>query len=133
MPLWWPNGYRRTKNSDVFMVDGYSVAVGKAHMVDRSLSEMKEKSGIPYRELEFSIAIDPNGWDAVLLDSGFYEIDPDDVTKRRKIVLWDGTEPTQPVPLDGNGFRLLNPSPANYVVRIHEGYAPVVYGSLPLA
>lgn len=133
MPAWWPGGFRRTMNSDIITIDGRSCAVKTVRMIDRTLSEVKEKSGISYREIELTLAIDPATWDLVLFDSGFAEINAADPTGDRiKITIGGGTEPTQPVPLNGSGYKLSNPSPTNFFVRTHVVYAPVAYSGLPL-
>lgn len=132
MPLWFPLGYKDAVNSDQFSIDGRTVAVGKAKMNSVSLSAFQNKSGIPYRKLTMSISLSETGWDAYLLDSGFYQIDSTNVARRVKIWADDGNEPTQPWPLDGSGYKLANPSPANVVYRQHRPYKTAVFGSLPL-
>lgn len=132
MPAWFPDGYKDRVNSDAFTIDGRNVSINNAKMMALELSEWKDRNGSLYRELSLEISIDPKGWDVRLLDSGFAEIDSSAPTKRIKISLADGTEPSQPVPLNGSGYRLANPSTTNFFIRTHPAYLQAVFGSLPL-
>lgn len=131
-PAWYPNGYRDAVNSDVFTIDGLSVAIGKAKMMSLGLSKWNERNGVPYRVLSFVICVAELGWDVRLLDAGYYELDPSNTANHGLIVDDRGNQVSQPWPLNGAGRKLANPSPANWVFRTHEAYQQQPFAALPL-
>ena len=131
MPTWWPNGYKRTINSDPFTIDGLAVNIGKCRMVDRSLSGFKTQSGIPYRELKFTLAVKGDGWNPTVLNSGFWERNPAVPTEVIEVLI-KGQPPNQPWPLDASGFHIENPTPSSILVSTHEIFVPIAYSTLPL-
>jgi hypothetical protein len=70
-----------------------------------------------------------NGWKLSLLDAGYRRKDG---TQRKIITNSDGTLPTMPVPLDGSGAVLSNPTPATAVYREFTVYETKAFSSLPL-
>lgn len=132
VPLWLKS-YRDAVNADDYVLDGLAIAAGESKLMDMRLGKWQELNGIRFRTLSLSIALDEAGWDAVLLDQGIYEIDPADASKRRRITDDEGEPVDSPVPLDGAGHKLANPSPANAVFRTHPKYKFLPFAALPLA
>lgn len=131
-PTWYPMGYKDAVNDDVFTIDGLSVLIGKAKIESLSLSAWKKRSGVDYRTLGLTIAVDALGWDVHVLDAGYMEKDAATPSKKGAIQDDKGFQSSTPWPLDGAGRKLADPSPANFVYRTHEAYQRKPFSALPL-
>ena len=126
-------------NSDTFIVDGLSVAPGKAKCKRISVSEMQTRNGIQFREVTIVLHFAADGWTRKVLDAGLrykYFSTPDATYKRAPIVDKDEqgvqTYVTAPVPLDGNGVKLDDPSPSSCVYRSYDLDEALPFAVLPL-
>lgn len=117
----WVLLYRNTVNSDPITLDGIPVAVGKAKLAAISIGEWQYRNDTAFRVLTMTIQVKDQGWSKRLLDSGMRERDAFDSTRRAPI-MDRGKKVSHPVPLDGTGYRLANPSPTNSVFRTHDIY-----------
>lgn len=129
----WILTYQDAVNSDTFTVDGVSVAVGKAKMQSVTVSEVQSRNGTSFRTVVFSIHLEKNGWLLEPLDAGFRELTyaGDGLQNIRNP--GDDELPAAPVPLDGAGRALTNPSPANAVYGSFTVYETKAFSSLPLS
>ena len=109
---YWVITYNNAVNSAGCTIDGLPVAAGLARCSRIDIGAKQYRGNTVFRSLAYEIHIHRDGWELEPLDAGFNYKDSDD--KKQKIKLdGDQTEPTQPVPLDGNGGVLANPSPDN--------------------
>lgn len=138
----WILTYADARNNASFEVDGVTIPEGRAKMQAVRVSKQQERNNIPYRvvTLTMHLAKPRTGktagkeWYLWLLDQGFRELDPDDDTKRRNIRNDSDDElPTGPVPLDGNGHVLENPTIDNAVYNDYDVYDPKDFSVLPLS
>ena len=136
-------------NSDSYTIDGITVTAGWAKISAIHLSESQERNGIAYRVVTVTIhyraenedigsgsygsgsgsdEIEP--WHLNILDAGFRELDEDGSTgsasggKTNLVNITDKNddEVTAPVPLDGAGMALDNPTPENSVFLQFQVY-----------
>lgn len=122
-------------NSDEFVIDGLTCEVGKAKLKRADISEWQYRNGIAYRELTLVIHFAKDGWTRKVLDAGFRRKYND--TERELITLTaeDGTPqyPPGPVPLDGSGVELTDPTPSTCVYNSHDLDESIAFSSLPLS
>lgn len=116
-------------NSALFLLDGFSIPVGKAKLAAPRLGPWQSRNNTRYREMTMVIKLNKDGWAAQPLDAGFrYKSGTD----RKIITNTDGTLPTSPVCLDGSGAVLANPSPVNAVFGSFNLYPAYDFNLLPL-
>lgn len=138
----WMFAFQDAVNSDSFTVDGIGVGSGWAKISAIHLSEIQERNEVEYRVLTLTIHYRGEGdtgtgsygsgsgsdsimpWDLSILDAGFREIDDQgsgsgDV---RNIKNANGEDVSAPVPLDGDGHKLDNPTMDNAVFLQFEIY-----------
>ena len=107
-----------------------SIVAGAAKIMSVGVGKWEKRGIFWYRTVSLSIAVDGNGWAKSVLDAGFREILG---TSRVNIKNdGDGEDITAPVPLDGSGAKLANPSPSNSVFRTHNIYPAKDFSVLPL-
>lgn len=131
----WIMEYSNAVNSDAFTLDGFSVAIGQAKMQTPKVSKPMSRNGTTYREVQITIHYREEGWLSDLTDVGFRERDEYGVLRNIKVENSDGEleDVTAPVPLDGSGHALDDPSPLNNVTLPFRGYRRLPYSVLPLA
>lgn len=123
----WVLDYQDAVNSDTFTVRGITYAIGTGKVQSVSISDAQKRNGHDFYTLEVLIHLQKNGWILKNLDAGFREIAYGG--GRKNILNSDDNERvTAPVPLDGNGQPLDDPSPTNNVLR-----SDVVYDTLPFS
>jgi hypothetical protein len=104
----WPERYRDTINDDTCL--GYPPLWVKCNKItaerkwSASLKIPKINNGYFY-DVGFEVAINPDTWVKMVLDQGYRELDSSG--NKTIITLSDGTAVTTPVPLDGNGKKIL--------------------------
>lgn len=142
----WIFAYQDAVNSDAYTVDGKLIAAGEAKISAIHLSEPQERNDIEYRVLTITTHYRGEGddagssgygsgsgadeiepWDLSILDAGMRELSSDSAgADLRNItntgVGGDGEPVTAPVPLDGDGQKLDDPTPANAVFIQFEVY-----------
>lgn len=122
--------YQDATNSSAFVVDGVSVAAGKAKMNRISVSAKQERNGYQFRTLTFEIHLQRDGWALSMLDYGYRSKSG---SNRNLITNTDGTQPPKPVLLDGAGAVLSNPSSSNAVYLSYNVYYQADFNLLPLS
>ncbi len=126
----WILDYQDAVNSDAFTVDGVSIGIGKAKMQNVTVSPRQRRNGTIFRTVTFTIHLQRDGWLLDILDAGFRE----KVSGGRRNIKnnGDGEAPTAPVPLDGNGQPIDDPTPTNCVFLQFAVYKTRPFSSLPL-
>lgn len=139
----WMFAYQDAVNEDEYTIDGITIVAGWAKLSAIHLSKTQERNGIQYRVVTATInyraenedlgssdygsgsgddAIDP--WHLSLLDAGFREIaggsasgSPGSAGGSLLVNIKDseGVDVTAPVPLDGAGFAIDEPTPQNAI------------------
>jgi len=130
VPTWIMN-YANAVNSDAFTLDGFNVGIGQAKMQRPRVSRQQWRNNIAFREVVFTINYREEGWLSNLLDAGFRERDYTGALINI-VNPGDGEEPSGPVPLDGAGSALDNPSPTNNVNLTFRAYRRLPFATLPL-
>ena len=116
-------------NSALFLLDGFSIPVGKAKLSAPRLGPWQVRNNTRYREMTMVMKLNKDGWAAQPLDAEFrYKSGTD----RKIITNTDGTLPTSPVCLNGAGAVLANPSPTNAVFGSFNLYPSYDFNLLPL-
>ena len=127
----WILTYQDAVNSDVFSIDGISIGIGLAKVQRVSVGEAQSRNGTSFRTVSFTIHLEKSGWLLEPLDAGFREIGYGG--ERVNIVNeGDGLQPSAPVPLDGAGVHIADPTLANCVFLSFVVYETKVFSALPL-
>ncbi len=123
----WVLDYQDAVNSDSFVVYGVTYAAGVGKVQSVSMSNLQKRNGIDFYSLEILIHLQRNGWKLKTLDAGFRELGYGGELIN---ILNDGDDErvSAPVPLDGSGGALSNPSPTNNVLR-----EDIVYDTQPFS
>lgn len=113
--------YVNTTNSDVFL--GYPA--GTVLCAGVGFTGPNFQDDVTYYKITYEFLIDPNGFEAEILDVGTMEFDSGTPIKLQNIKV-KGESVSSPVPLNGNGRAL----PANGipVKRTHKIYASLPFG-----
>ena len=112
----WVLTYQDAVNSDTFTVRGITYAVGVGKVQSVSISDAQVRNGYPFYTLEVLIHLQKNGWILQPLDVGFRELDYAGTSLINILNPGDNERPSAPVPLDGAGRALDNPSTTNNVL-----------------
>jgi hypothetical protein len=120
----WILSYHNTVNSDSFTIDGVSVAAGKAKIQAVSCGERQSRAGVSFRVVSFSMTFRYEGWKLEPLDAGMRKISG---STRVAIANADA-----PVPLDGTGQPIPEPTYLNAVYGTFSVYRTTTFASLPL-
>lgn len=133
----WILTYQDAVNSDTFTVDGVSVGVGVAKMQRVSVGPTERRNAITFRPVTFQIHLERDGWLLEPLDAGFRELQAGSGSGAGSLVNivnpGDGLQPSAPVPLDGAGVSLTDPSTTNNVFLSFSVYQTLAFSSLPLS
>jgi hypothetical protein len=129
----WILDYQDAVNSDSFTVDGVTVAAGCAKMQVVTVGERNRRNGTVFRTVSFTIHLQREGWLLRPLDAGFREIGGASEGLINIKNPGDDELPGAPVPLDGSGAALTNPSFSTCVFLPFEVYATRAFSSLPLS
>ena len=130
VPIWILN-YRNAINSSGFLLDNVSIPARAAKIRQISIGHWQLRNKIWFKQLKLVLKLQDD-WSKWVLDEGLYQIDPDDSTKRVPCVDSKNQKVRVPVPLDGSGVQLSNPSPSTAVFREHKIYPELSFSSLPL-
>jgi len=122
---------QNTVNESAITIGGLTIDAQLAKMTRVEISSFKQRGDYRYYEVSFEIHIKKEGWRPTILDAGLREIDPNDETKRIHIKDDEEVEITSPVPLDGEGKRLVNPSPSTARFKTFQIYAEADLTVLP--
>lgn len=126
----WILDYQDAVNSDAFTVDGLAVAIGRAKMQSVTVSPKQRRNGTTFRVVTFTIHLQRDGWSLDILDAGFRRV----ISGGRENIrnAGDNELPTAPVPLNGAGQPIANPTVTNCVFRSFSVYKTRAFSSLPL-
>jgi hypothetical protein len=127
----WILTYQDAVNSDVFTVDGVSIGAGLAKIQSVSVGEVQSRNATSFRTVSFTIHLQKDGWLLEPLDAGFREIDYASGSLVNILNPGDSEQPSAPVPLDGSGAALDNPSTTNNVFLSFTVYETKVFSALP--
>ena len=131
VPAWFLN-IQDVLNSDPVTIDGLSVPAERAKIQKVSAGKQQFRNKTGSRVVTATIHIQRRTWQAELQDVGFMEIKPDpDSTERRHIMDDDGNPVSSPVPLDGSGKKLVNPTFSNVIINTHPIYSLFDFSELP--
>ena len=126
----WILSYQDTVNSDVFTVKGVSYAVGTSKLQRVSIGETQTRNGVPFVTVSGEIHCQRDGWILRPLDAGFREKSGAGMINILNSV--DFERPSAPVPLNGSGVSLSNPTSATAVYGAFTIYNTAVFSALPL-
>lgn len=132
----WILDFRNTRNASAITVDGLTMDAGMARFILPSdwKSDRKNRNDIWYYVFTFELMIDErdqhNGYP---LNAGFQELTFDDDFNYIPIAITrpDGSEPSEPVPLDEDGYVLKDPTPETVLYRETQKYGDADYSVLP--
>lgn len=125
----WILDYQDAVNNDTFTIDGLSIGVGKAKMQSVTVGPKQRRNSTVFRIVNFTIHLQRDGWLLDILDAGFRRIVSGG---RENIRNQDGELITAPVPLNGAGQPIANPTVSNCVFRSFSVYKTRAFSSLPL-
>ena len=120
----WILSYQDAVNNDVFTIDGFSVAIGKAKMQSVTVAAKEKRNGTSFYPVTFTIHLQKNGWLLELLDAGFR------YNSGGAIAVF---ETGQPGMLNGSGGRLDPVTPSTIVYRSFTIYETKAFSGLPLS
>lgn len=130
IPSWILN-YADTVNSDAFTIKGITYSVGQGKVQRVAIGEEQTRNGVPFVVVELDIHLQRDGWILKPLDVGFRQL-AYDATTRINITNDDNSLPPAPVPLNGLGKVLANPSSATAIYGASVIYQTAVFSVLPL-
>lgn len=117
----WVLSYQDAVNSDTFTVRGITYAAGVGKVQSVSISDGQIRNNVPFYTVEVLIHLQKNGWILQPLDVGFRELgysgDLINILNQG-----DDERPSAPVPLNGSGYQLSNPSTTNNVLLPYSVY-----------
>jgi hypothetical protein len=126
----WVLSYQNAVNDGAITIGGLSIAASLAKVQRIDIGEVQYRGEYAYYPLSLEIHIHKDGWKLKPLDAGFRERNG-----ANELVMitnnGDDEEVTQPVPLDGAGGVLANPTPANAVFGEFTIYEELDFTSLP--
>lgn len=120
----WVLQYHNAINSASFTIDGTTIAARVAKVQSVSIGERQFRGGVQFRVLTYSMTFRYEGWPLVVLDAGMRKISG---TTRVPIANADA-----PVPLDGLGAPIAEPTFTNAVYGTFHVYREVPFSALPL-
>lgn len=116
IPAWHDALEGMVNDGDVTIVKGGTATVYAANsllFIPGNISDLKDEDGTTYMEISFALLHNRRGWTVRLLDAGLYQV-VDDVRTRIQVEndSQELVDVSEPVPLDGAGAVLANPTPA---------------------
>lgn len=118
-------------NSAEFMLDGILIPEGLAKLGAPRIGRVQWRGIYPFREMTMVIKLNKDGWALTPLDAGFRYRD-DDGNLARCVSDGDGTDVTQPIPLNGFGKVLTDPTPSRAIFGDYDVYPSFDFSVLPL-
>lgn len=135
----WLLDYQDVVNIDSFTVKGVTYTAGQGKVQRVSIGEQQVRNGVPFVVVQIEIHLQRDGWHLKPLDAGFRQLAYDGLT-RINIYNPAATPPetgdseriTAPVPLDGAGKVLANPTTSTAVFGDFIIYKRDTFSALPL-
>ena len=98
----WLLSYRNSTNQSQFILGGLTIPSRVARIVfhDGFISEAMNRNDVTYYQFTYTLLLDEQDfWDGSLIDAGFnyFETDQADNKTKQKIMLGEGTYPSEPV------------------------------------
>ncbi len=135
VPL-WINTFLDSINESPCVVDGVQFGAYQCKLQSLEISRWQQRNGVLYRSLTLVIGI-RDDWRRYILDEGMLALDnnPASPTYGKPVpaVLANGQKATRPVPLDGNGHVLANPTPGTCKFITVNLYLPQNFNLLPIS
>lgn len=129
----WVAGYVNKVNSEEITVDGQELAARTCKLQRLRIPGRRVEGGVSFVEVTAEIAYRPDTWDVYRLDEGFNALDR--VGEKYKILIPDEDgemrEPTEPIPLDGEGSVLFTATEDTAVFRHFKIYKEADFNDLP--
>lgn len=128
----WLMTYRDVVNDAVIVIDGLEIESGKAFIQRPKVSRKKHRNDYEYRTVNIDVHVHPDGWKLRPMDVGFREKNSSDSSQRDQIKNdGDDEEPTTPIPLDGSGNVLSDPTPSTVVFLEFDIHEEKDFSALP--
>ena len=125
----WVLSYQNAVNNAAITIGGLAIPIRTAKMQKLDIGQREKRGVTTFYPLSFEVHVRSEGWRFQPLDAGFRELDG---TKRKNIRNdSDGELPTSPVPLNGSGAFLANPTPATAVYGDFTIYPELDFTVLP--
>ena len=126
----WVLSYQNAVNNASVTIGGLAIASGLAKVQRIEIGELQNRNNSTFYPLSFEVHVHENGWRLKPLDAGFRERDgSDDLIQI--LNEGDNNEPTTPVPLDGSGAALDDPTPSTAVFLDFQVYEEKDLTTLP--
>jgi len=132
-PTWFIS-HQNAVNNTAITIDGLAVGQYLARVNRIEASEPKKRGAVSYKEVMLEIHVRREGWAIDTLDAGMRERIAEGAAAKKHITNDNGgdlEEITEPVPLDGTGLRLANPTPFNSVFLDFDVYDALDFTILP--
>lgn len=126
----WVLSYQNAVNNGAITIGGLAIAAGLAKMQRLEIGEREYRNSTAFYPVSFEIHINKDGWHLKPLDAGFRERDGSG-NLIQIINSADETEVTTPVPLNGSGAALADPTPATSVFGDFTIYPELDFTALP--
>jgi hypothetical protein len=120
-----------TTNNASFTVKSQVIPLNAARFIIPSdwLSDLKWRNGVPYYVFTFELDIDSRNLHyGVKMNAGTRQLKDG---KKVAITGNDGSEVSEPVPLDDDGLELADPTPENVIYQKNKRYEEANYSGLP--
>lgn len=116
-------------NSSFVTIDGIGVVAERAKIQKVSAGKQQVRNNTGFRTISTTMHVQDKSWQKSILDAGMREKDGTD----RKHILnsKDKTKVSAPVPLDGSGNAITDPTPANAVYKDFDIYETFNFNILP--
>ena len=124
----WIVAYQNAVNNGEITIGGLAIATGLARVQRIEIGERQKRASLTFYPLSFEVHIHKDGWRLKPLDAGFRKLDG---TKRVQIRDENGDEPTTPIPLNGLGAPIENPTPSAAVFGNYRIYDELDLTALP--
>lgn len=118
----WPETYNNKLNKEDLTIKPTAITTSRTYDAETVLfkyhgcSEPQEENGVVYVEIAYSLHVRPDGWQDARVDEDIYYKDG---TSLKRIQV-DGQDAVTPIPLNGSGAVLANPSSSNVVFRTFD-------------
>lgn len=134
VPSWFDN-YRDAINSSSIKIDGFQFNAYQVKVMSIKIGHWQTRNDIAYRPLTIVLGI-RTSWRKMILDEGLVALNgnPNDPNygKPALAIMADGRKATRPVPLDGSGNVLANPSPSTAKFITVKLYPEMDLSQLPI-
>lgn len=130
VPVWFLKARDRL-NSTTYTIDGITINSERAKIQKVSAGKQEKRNGVSFRTISTTMYVQDDSWQKSILDAGFRLTSPILGGARVHILNGDGTQVTSPVPLDGTGDKIEEPTPANAVFLDFDIYNTFDFNTLP--